>query len=251
MSENEDLICTARNRPYMVAYEEGERKAIIFQPRCKQWSCPACAKINKSLWALRTNYGVETLIEQGHEIFFTTLTTHERLSAETALVVWPKQWGKLAQRARRAADVFEYLLVPERHETGKIHVHLLDTAGLPTRWWKDNGRESGLGYMNESGEVKSGAAAARYTTKYLSKQLEYQAWPKGFRRVRTSQKWPRLPEMPESIFIFRPVQDGRALGDVVAGLLNAGYEVALANHREAWQLVQNIDRTSPIDIQSF
>jgi hypothetical protein len=78
-----------------------------------------------------------------------------------------------------------------------LHVHLIASANLGTRWWKDNARECGLGYMTEEEEFKAGKAepgrAAAYAAKYLDKQLGVKAWPRYFHHIRTSQHFPELP----------------------------------------------------------
>lgn len=241
-----ELRCETENRPYLIAKDPQKKIAILFQPRCKLWSCPACAEINQKLWALRAIAGVEQLKEAGHELWFTTITSHEKLSPEYALMIWPKAWGKLRQRASRAADTFEYLLVPEQHISTKIHVHLIQTSGLTKKWWKDNARSCGLGYQDDSKRVRNGKQAGYYTTKYLSKQLETNSWPRGFRRVRTSQGWPKLPVMDDIGFSFHTIPPGMALGDLVALLWTEGYEVNLGDHRQGWELIEQLDQNGDL-----
>lgn len=244
----EKLKCETRGRPYLCGVDCNRHEAIVFQPRCGLWSCPACAETNAELWALRTLNGIKELKSAGHEIYFTTITTHEDLSPEIALKIWPKQWGKLRQRASRAALVFEYLLVPEQHKTKKIHVHLLDTGALPERWWKDNARQCGMGFMATSEQLRNPAQGAKYVTKYLAKQLKDNVWPRGFRRVRTSQHWPKLPTMPDSNFDFMPVPPDMALNDFVLQLTFAGFDVHLSPDGEtAWDFVRSIDKGGNIE----
>ena len=37
-----------------------------------------------------------------------------------------------------------------------------------------------------------------YVTKYLSKSIEDLQWPRDFRRIRTSIRWPRFPPAPRA-----------------------------------------------------
>ena len=89
-------------------------------------------------------------------------------------------------------------MIPEQHRTGRLHVHMIASTDLESRWWKDNGRECGLGYIAEEAEFRfkdAGASvAAAYAQKYLGKQVCVTAWPRYFHRIRTSQHFPDLPE---------------------------------------------------------
>ena len=67
---------------------------------------------------------------------------------------------------------------------------MLDTFNLASRWWKDNARSCGLGFMAESEFAKTAGGAFAYASKYLSKQWGI-PWPRNFRRIRTSRKYPR------------------------------------------------------------
>lgn len=232
--------CTTPNRPFLRGVNPAEKRAVFFQPRCKLWSCPACAEINKSLWAVRAYSAAEQLAGQGNKIDFLTLTSHEKLSAAASLAIWPKAWSKLRQRAYRATGGFQYLLVPEQHKDGRLHVHAIETAGLGERWWKDNGRECGLGYMAEEEKALTAGGAAGYVVKYLSKSLAYTAWPKGFRRVRVSRQWPKMPKLPEiEGWTFEVLSQNEQLDLAFDDLQRAGYTVALLSHLQAWTYVKD------------
>ncbi len=62
-------------------------------------------------------------------------------------------------------------MIPERHQDGRLHAHAIETGHLTTRWFKDEGRECGLGYIAEEKEVRSPAGAGAYVVKYLTKVL--------------------------------------------------------------------------------
>jgi len=73
-------------------------------------------------------------------------------------------------------------------------MHGLISAGLSTRWLKDNARSCGFGYKAEAEEPLSVQLACYYCLKYITKTLQYGAqWPKSLHRVRTSHKWPKSP----------------------------------------------------------
>lgn len=98
-------------------------------------------------------------------------------------------------RMRRAAAAkVHYVLLPELHADGRMHIHMLTDAGLSLRWWKDNPRECGAGYANDVQPLKDARLAGFYVTKYVTKSLDVLGWPPHFHRVRVSQGWPEQPE---------------------------------------------------------
>ena len=143
----------------------------------------------------------EKYIGDGEKFKFLTLTSHEYLKTlSQTLYVWPRAWPKLRKRANAAVDgSWHWAMIPEMHRDGRLHVHLIESANLGTKWWKDNARASGLGWRAEEEEFKRGGAepgrAAAYVSKYLGKQLGNKNWPRYFHHVRTSQHYPELPPL--------------------------------------------------------
>lgn len=239
MSEEEGLVCNARMRPWLRARNEANRLVILFQPRCKLWTCPACGELNKRLWGMKTEHGARQLVATGREIQFLTLTSHEKLTPAQTMSVWGDAWKKLRTRAVRAVGrKMEYLMIPEQHKSGRLHMHAVETANLTTRWWKDNARECGLGYMAEEEEVEGIGGAVFYVTKYVTKTMEDTLWPTRWRRVRASQGWPKMPEMeqPED-WTFDVVPQTRTPTREKEMLESAGYRVVIADHASAWVAV--------------
>jgi len=198
--------CTKNNRPYMVGWDSEVEMAYVFRPDCKCWNCAPCAARLRNRWTARAFEGVQAYISAGEEFKFVTLTSHERLvSFNQTLYVWPKAWKKLKDRVNYRVPGWHYILIPEQHRDGRLHVHLIASTDLGTRWWKDNARASGLGFKAEEEEFKAGRAepgrAAAYVTKYLGKQLGVKAWPRYFHHIRTSQHFPDLPEQPDNPYL--------------------------------------------------
>lgn len=243
--------CSAKHRPMIEIRDDDHRRAAFFRPRCKSWSCKPCAEQNAKFWAFRAAYGVEKLLESKSlylhgnigcsavtesdipkysgllGLEFVTLTSHEKLSPDRSIEVFGKAWDKLRRRISRQGD-FDYLLVPEQHKSGRLHIHMLTTAKLPKRWWKDNARSCGLGHQVAAEPIRDPGKAAGYCLKYVTKSLECQAWPRGFRRVRTSAHWPAPPESPPFQGLFNRLLPPRVqLSDQVALLQSQGYSVAL------------------------
>jgi hypothetical protein len=70
------------------------------------------------------------------------------------------------------------------------HFHIVSLTKAPYRL-KDLAMDAGFGF--QALEVKiTGPAAASYVAKYASKQ--HPSTPKGFRRVRASRDWAKLPD---------------------------------------------------------
>jgi len=232
-------VCTAKNRPLMVARNRDLMLAVLFRPRCKSWQCPACAEINKNLWTVRAYGGAHFLMGQGQELFFITLTSHEKLTPDQTLWTWPRAWAKLRDRMRYENNgTFHYLMVPERHKSGRLHVHAVESSGLGSRWFKDNARECGMGFQAKEEKITSPVGAAVYTVKYLAKSITETNWPRGFRRVRASRSWPKLPRMNDLDWSFQVLPTSEGSQGEVERLESAGYAVECLNHLAAWEFIE-------------
>jgi hypothetical protein len=230
--------CTTRNRPFLRGANHHEKRAVLFRPRCGLWSCPYCAEINKRRWTARAWHGANIFAENGREIAFLTLTSSPKLSAAGTQEVFYSAWTKLRKRAQRGEPAGEYMMVPEQHQDGRLHAHAIETFNLGSRWWKDNAAACGLGYIAEEEPARTAAGAAWYISKYLAKTLAVTQWSPGFRRVRTSIRWPALPEMPRSEdWVFSLLPPKVAIQAEVERLEKAGYRVVVTNHAAAWQEV--------------
>jgi len=187
-------MCATENRVYLAQVNPAQKVVLWTRPDCHLWSCEDCAEINKRRWTAIVAHGIE--IYQGEGITdwrFVTITSHETLKTfNQTLWVWRKAWPKLSQRMRRQFTGMKYVYLPEKHLTGRLHMHGIVSGGMSTRWLKDNARQCGFGYKAESEEPLSVALAAFYCLKYITKSLTTRAyWPKSLHRVRTSQKWPK------------------------------------------------------------
>lgn len=234
--------CEKRGRPFLKAYNKEQNMLIVFRPRCKTWGCPPCAKINTKLWAARAHRGAFEFHEVGKSLRFLTLTSHESLDKITSLKVWPLAWKKLHTRANREGGHGAYLMVPERHKDGRLHMHALVTWPMGKKWWKDNGRECGLGFMSDSDIIRHPGGAASYVTKYLMKSLTDDTWPPKWRRARPSRDWPKLenPDKPDG-WRFYPMSKDEPLDDMVIRHAGEGTKVFILDHMLAWEAIGAID----------
>jgi len=231
--------CTTPNRPFLKGVNQSTRQVILFQPDCKTWACPHCAEIRAARWRTRALRGVMAFQDTGTPIDFVTVTSHENLGASASLSVLGSAWKKLHWRIGAAADRADYYLVPEFHQDGRVHLHLLTTAMLKKKWWKDNARSCGFGYQSDVQEVAALGSVAAYVTKYLGKMLQKTNLPKHFRRVRTSRGWPKLPDLPENPdWRFSLVPREATLQAEQVHYQVLGYTVVVTDSSTAWDWIE-------------
>lgn len=230
--------CPNGRVPYLVGVSAAQHRAVIFRPGCKMWSCPVCGTKKAWVWSFRANSGAHQLYDNGLPLSFVTLTPHERLSPGQSWWVMPRAWMKLQARLRRQVGHFAYFAVPELHKSRKVHIHMLVTAKVTERWWKDNGRECGFGYQNDKREVHDLGGIIGYVMKYLTKGLSVTDMPKGTRRVRTSRDWPPGEKRsPPPDWSFYPLPKRKSVLEVAGRLEDEGMTVHLLGSRSAWSVI--------------
>lgn len=229
--EREYTMCPTHGVPYLIGDSHETKKRKIVKARCKQWNCEFCASINKSEHYNRIANGINRLYKDGYTFAFTTITCHEKWRGHaTSLQNWRRNKDKLLARFRRRHKKEysykpQYVYIPEVHEDGTIHIHGLFSGALQTRWWKDNARASGLGYMAESDEIDSVLQAINYCTKYLSKQMGVASVAKNFRRINYSRGFP-TPTRNSSHLDWRMLETDESIENaILEGLVLKGYDV--------------------------
>jgi hypothetical protein len=168
---------------------------------------------------------------------FVTITSNEKLDPKGSWWVLPDAWKKLHARIGRKTDGHQYYAVPELHKSDKVHLHMLTTATMRKKWWKDNARECGFGYQNDVQEVVAVGGVGSYVTKYLNKTLQFSNLKPGTRRVRTSQQWPKLPPMAEAEGWEITLMGTEPLNCAVAELQRRGFMVRFAGSKSAWGVI--------------
>ena len=209
----EVLVC---KRYIRVAFSQtGPKEAIFTRLRCKQWSCPACAAKNASIWRA---FLAKKLPEVSSEWWLMTLTANpETRTMKLSLLNIRSRIDRLIKRMTRVFGRMEYVRVYEKHPTSDaIHVHFIVTGVSPyvamgcsaklqpvaiactTRrshngvwavksWLKKTSWEVGMGYIADIRLMADNPITAMwYVTKYLTK--EQQAFhEKGLRHVQTTR----------------------------------------------------------------
>lgn len=229
----------------MTALNEQLMLAVIFRPRCKLWSCESCAVVNQQNWTNRAVHGAHVLQNQGYEIDMVTVTAHEKHDVQRAVNKLPDQWNKLRNRWQRTVDKPQYMLTSEVGGEGHFHLHMITTGSISERWWKDNARKSGFGFMAKESESRIEAwKAGFYISKYLSKGMDSHTWEKGFHRVRTSRFWPKMDRLEHELsFTFKPLGKLDTVQRTFHTLAAQGYSVALADEKDSWHVLKTGELT--------
>ena len=189
-------MCSNPLSPFLVGLCKTERKAVIFQANCDSWECEECATRKRSQWAARAILGSKKIRSSGIMPQFITITSRPTYADFAACnAAFPRAWNKFQGRMRRKRKELTYLLIPEKHQNGRLHYHFLTNLGEKKRWVKDNAYLSGFGYIADVQAIKSDGMAAAYISKYIGKGLGATGLPHKFRRVHTSQNWETLPKL--------------------------------------------------------
>lgn len=184
-------VCTRAG--ILVGWDEAMARALVARANCDSWLCDECRQRMAERWALRAEMGARAIIRRGEPLDFVTITSHERLSDFAATErVWRSAWATLYAALKRRTPTLEYMIVPEKHKSGRMHVHGLWNAGVNTRWLKDNARKRGLGFECKIVPVDVSGRAQKYVVKYVGKSLGNDV-PAHFRRVRVSAQWVDIP----------------------------------------------------------
>jgi len=208
--------------PYIAYQREGKDYAIT-QGNCHHWDCPRCGITRAKTEYWRIVQGCNEIVEQGKELHFITITTKgaglSLAEAEHSYLLWTNRLlSNLRIQSKRNGDYWCYVQVTERQKRSHPHSHILTTydphdaiKGFKKGWHLDNDGHrtyekketlvsaklqsacisAGLGEQYDYSVVREAQAVARYVGKYLFKSSLHTAWPKGWKRVRYSQNWPK------------------------------------------------------------
>jgi len=231
------------NAPYFGYQIEGKRWGVV-QGCCNDWNCPRCGQQRA-----REEYGriVAGAREIGktEKLYMMTITCRGKdmsiEQAENDYIVWTnKLITRLRTAHKRSGKEWYYASVTERQARQHPHSHYLTTYCPPDavsvkkgegKYYHSQGMvfpakhdclqtrtleiacvECGLGWQYDLSELGSVEGASRYVAKYLFKETIFsERWPKGWRRVRYSQSWPKLPDVKGNAMILLTALDWLAL----------------------------------------
>lgn len=86
-------------------------------------------------------------------------------------------------------------VIPHQMRYTAIPEATLTIHDLHSTWLQLEAVKVGLGVQARISEVDTVEGCSRYVAKYLFKQCMSERWPKGWRRVRYSRSWPKLPDV--------------------------------------------------------
>jgi hypothetical protein len=237
-------ICT-KNAPFF-AYQKQNATYGVVQGCCNSWNCPRCGEMRARQEYGRIVQGCKTLSEK-HQLWFITITCRgkemARGEADTNYGRWTNtlltRWRTYCSRKGKQ---WCYVQVTERQKRGHPHSHILTTfcpddlvEGQVEKWVSENSgvpkpikvdalrsdyvRRScvdvGLGDQYDISRVASVEACSRYVAKYLFKDTIFTTvWPTGWKRVRYSQNFPKLPERDTNAFVLLKREDWQKLASL-------------------------------------
>lgn len=230
--------------PALVGFSiKGEAKLI----RCGKWSCPKCRKHIARKWAMRVKIHItDDKAYTGNTWYFLTVTLGRgEKDVYAAYKKLKKLWNRLRMHINReTGKVWQYCAFvegqPKRDNMPHFHI-ILNYA--PRGCYGKRGKitehathdwawKMGWGYEAKIEPVESDRAAW-YVSKYTSKGGV--TVPKGFRRVRTSKRWTRLPKDPARYLIVQAKDENlTAYFDRV----NCMTGVEMEELHERWEIAQ-------------
>lgn len=228
--------------PY-IFYIDANQRAHVVQGCCNAWICPRCGHLRACQEYGRMVAGAKEIDSQGHPLYFLTLTCRGKEmgldEAEAGYMQWTNRFLTNARKcAKRDGWEWYYAQVTERQQRGHPHSHLMVSfcpkdgigysvgaelpngaisrhEGIYSQWLVDACVSAGLGPMADLSAVKSVVGVAVYAAKYFFKDAMSTEWPKGWRRVRYSHSWPKLPKHPSPLaFPLVKIQDWQRMQDL-------------------------------------
>lgn len=217
------------NAPIIV-FKFGEKERDnwrMVQGNCHHWDCPRCGQVRAKQEYWRIVKGAEKLSEEGHNLYFFTITCRgsnlKKSDAEKNYLLWTDRLNAaIRMRSKAKGGFWCYSACTERQKRGMPHSHYITTY-LPddaksivdptngyekytSEWLKTRLISSGLGRIYDYTKIDNVSAVSRYVAKYLFKDSSLTEWPKGWRRVRYSQNWPKNDDFGDSVEAFAIVK---------------------------------------------
>lgn len=248
-----------RGAPYIFFVDKAGGGHVV-QGCCNDWTCPRCGQIRARTEYGRIVNGAKVLADQGHNLYFWTLTCRGAdMPLETAERDYLKWTNRLFTAARakatRSGSYWAYVQVTERQKRQHPHSHVISSYApsdaipylkgemLPngrkakhnclwSAWFRAANTSAGLGVECDLSTIENAVAVAVYVSKYLFKDAMTTKFEKNWRRIRYSRNWPKLPD-PETGDAFPLVRFAdwlrmEALGHIVRADSYETYCAALA-----------------------
>ena len=251
----------ARGAPYIFFVDNTGRGRLV-QGCCNNWLCPRCGHLRALHEYGRMVNGAKALTAAGHRLYFLTLTCRGKTcsvrEAEENYLEWTNRFlTAYRTKCKRSGGAWHYSSVTERQRRRHPHSHYLITwhpsefvhrrkhetkfSGskakhncIDSRQILDYCLSSGLGKEYDLTEVRNPTGCAVYIGKYLFKSSIATPWPPGWRRVRYSKSWPKLPHIAPSLaFPLLKLADWQRMAascDIIYADSQITLEAAYARH---------------------
>jgi hypothetical protein len=221
------------------AYKTEQKTWHITQGNCHHWDCPRCGLGRAKQEYGRMVEGCRALATQ-HPLYFITITCRgKEISHEYAEENYGKWTNRLLDacrlQAKRKDREWHYVQVTERQKRLHPHSHFVTTYVPPdatpftkrkkyvgedgktawreytayrSDWFAAQVCKSGLGEQYDITRIASVEGAARYAAKYLFKPSIFSTdWPKGWKRIRYSQSFPKAAERETNAIVLLTQED--------------------------------------------
>jgi len=231
------------NAPYFAYHIDGKKWGVV-QGCCNDWNCPRCGQQRAREEYGRIVAGAREIGKNNKLYMFTVTCRGKDTSYEDAehnYLVWTNRLlTNLRLSCKRRGQMWAYASVTERQKRLHPHSHYLTTYCPPDVVLVEKGKSklsyttgqtdlakhatlqteiletacvgAGLGWQYDLSELESVEGASRYVAKYLFKETIFTTkWPQGWRRVRYSQNWPKLPDIKSDAMILLTAFDWLAL----------------------------------------
>jgi len=224
--------------PYF-AYQTQTKGWSVTQGNCHHWDCPRCGLGRAKQEYGRMVEGCRNLASE-YDLYFITITckgkeiTHEH--AEENYGEWTNRLLDACRiKSKREGGQWHYVQVTERQRRLHPHSHFITTFCPPVTesvtvrkkkkqesgqykhivsthiwsdWFEGQVKKSGLGEQYDISLVQSAEGASRYVAKYLFKSSIFTTdWPKGWKRIRYSQSFPKAAERETDAIVLLTQED--------------------------------------------
>lgn len=194
----------------LIVWKREAGRVVMSRIRCKMWSCPYCAKVNREMWRSHLKKRIGSI---GGQWWFITVTAAEWYREKAkSLENLRRGLNLLFKRIKRVFGKVEYVRVYELHKKGAFHAHLImsslsgrvhyrrarsgqrcfyptEIRGMETwslkTWFKKSCRASKIGYMVDVQRIEGIQKVVNYICKYITKEgQDFDV--RGVRRIQTS-----------------------------------------------------------------
>lgn len=209
------------NKAPFICYKNSVGAWHLIQASCNSWTCPRCGLLRAKEEYGRMVNGAKIIADMGHKLYFHTYTCKGKevsvQEADRDYMLWTNRLLTVLRKdATKRGEYWCYVQVTERQKRGHAHSHCISTycpddaipfakgERLPndrkathdclwSPYFRERNVAAGLGIECDLSEIRNPVAVGIYTAKYLFKAAQVTEFQKGWRRIRYSRNYPKLP----------------------------------------------------------